>query len=53
MQRALLPDTYDAEAVYQKVEMAFEFLVKSVQNRPAPPHWWPRHPGTAVRRSMA
>jgi AcrR family transcriptional regulator len=34
MQRALLPDVYDAEAVYAKVEMAFEFLVKSLQNRP-------------------
>ena len=34
MQRALLAETYDAEAVYEKVEMAFEFLVKSLQNRP-------------------
>jgi len=34
MQRALLPDTYDSEAVYEKVEMAFEFLVRSMRNRP-------------------
>lgn len=34
MQRALLAESYDAEAVYEKVEMAFEFLVKSLQNRP-------------------
>jgi AcrR family transcriptional regulator len=34
MQRALLPEVYDAEAVYEKMEMAFEFLVKSLQNFP-------------------
>jgi AcrR family transcriptional regulator len=34
MQRALLPETYDAEAVYEKVGTAFEFLVKSLQHRP-------------------